>query len=348
MSDLSNCLSTHIPKIIDFPVSPHEIKDPIRWALDFFRAHQSASTMQVMKWGQDGTPNSAPGLASASSRNTPDGVTPADYVVLENTEHNMSLFMDGVQNGRPVHGRLEVFRITSKGLHFWQDGKILLDVFTSQFLDELKHKSPLGIHAACTLWLSTGGHTYSPHLDLQDGFLFHLTGDKRLRVWPTPDIFRNQAIYSHEDFEGRMNSQPVEFELKPGQVAFIPGGAIHDVAAYGKEPCVSLSLHMGSPYPLLILRNELNRILGEESVFLPAHMCSPTRYLAYLFQPSHFLDQHQSQTDGIPDGLSNELLDVLQSRTLNRDQLRNLLSQWWETSRKELNYQCPYPNEWLN
>lgn len=105
---------------------------------------------------------------------------------------------------------------------------------------------------------------------------------------------------------------------------------------------------MGSPYPLLVLCSELNKLVGEECIYLPGHMQSLSKDSAYFFQPSDYVARGFSNTDIIPDRLVNDLLDVLQSEKTGRDQLRNLLSQWWKASAGTLSYQCPFPAEWLD
>ena len=347
MTQLANCLSTHTPKKIHLPGEAAGSADPIAWALDMFRTHSQHATLQMMKWARDGglppAPDQAPILPASESLKAQWGA----FCVLDaHDPAAVSTFVSGLKNGQPVHGRLELFSLAADKFRHWSNVAWAFEFFARHFAAEMRLRHPLGFHAASTLWLSADKNVYPAHLDLQDGFLLHLAGKKHIKVWPTPEKYLHQAIFNHEDIEGRMASDPVEFDPQIGEVVFIPGGAVHQVNAAGREPVVSVSFHMGSPYPLLGLCCEINRLFGEECVYLPGHMRSSNKDSAYFFQPSGYVDRGFTRTDAIPDRLANDLLAVLESTRADRNQLRDLLSRWWQATSSTLSYQTPYPAQW--
>lgn len=347
VAELVDSLSTHVPRSCSLGSRVIDVPDPVHWAVEMFRSYPLSTTLQIMKWAMDqgvvrqpGPP--PPGAASASAKEQWDA-----FCLLDPNEPGaVGRFIDCVKSGVPVHGRLELFTGNAVSLGHWPQSEWALKFFEQQFGAALHRRHPLGFHAASTLWLSADQHVYPAHLDLQDGFLLHLAGRKLVRIWPTPEKYRDRPVFDYGDLEGRMASEPFEFDPEPGDVVFIPAGAVHQVNARGSEPAVSVSFHMGSPYPLSALCDQLNRLAGEECVLLPDHMQSTASKTAYFFQPSDYADSSPAHAGDIPEKLAAELLEVLQPKNSDRDQLRQLLSRWWKDSTGSKAYQTPYPANW--
>ena len=114
---------------------------------------------------------------------------------------------------------------------------------------------------------------------------------------------------------------------------------MHDVVAHKAGPAVSVSLHMGSPYPLLTLCEELNALLGSEDVEVPAHMRSRDKFGIHVFEPARF----GGDREHLPEALAVELLAVLSTRTIGREALQQVLDRWWRESVAAPHYRSPYP-----
>ncbi len=216
-------------------------------------------------------------------------------------------------------------------------------VYNSQFAEGLTKHHPMGSYLRSTLWTSCGEHRYEAHCDIFDGFLLHVCGHKRVRVWPVPKKYRQKVVFNHSDFKGRMTSVPMDFEMKPGQVLFIPSGAMHEVIALGDEPAVSVSFHMGSPFPMLTLCSQLNRLLKGGEVSVPPYMKKIDKFNMYFFEPSRFTNTTSGPDDGMPVELLKGLSGALRSKQVDSKTMRRLLSNWWRLAMGRQLYQGPYP-----
>ena len=100
MSELTNCLSTHTPRVLDLPPDVPRFKDPVRWAINLIEANPKVSDLQIMKWAQGDVT-----------------VNEDEFSILNATDpKDMNLFVHGVQTGKAVHGRLELLHVTVKAL----------------------------------------------------------------------------------------------------------------------------------------------------------------------------------------------------------------------------------------
>lgn len=176
-----------------------------------------------------------------------------------------------------------------------------------------------------------------------DGFLLHMSGQKRVRVWPVPNKYRQRVIFNHRDFKGRMATKPIDFELKPGQILYIPSGAMHEVIAHGEETAVSVSFHLGSPFPMLTLCTQLNMMVQGGKVSVPPYMKKIDKFNLFFFEPTRFIEKDRSPDDGMPDRLLKELSGVLQSMQVDVKTMRRMLSNWWRLAMSRPMYQGPYP-----
>jgi hypothetical protein len=151
------------------------------------------------------------------------------------------------------------------------------------------------------------------------------------------------VLFSHRDFKGRMGSEPIDFELEPGQILFIPSGAMHEVVAHGAEPAVSVSFHMGSPFPVLTLCKQLNMMVQGGKLQVPPYMKKIDKFNLFYFEPSRFLDKNKSLDAGMPERLLKELSGVLQSKQIDLTTKRRMLSNWWRLAMTQNMYRGPYP-----
>ena len=149
------------------------------------------------------------------------------------------------------------------------------------------------------------------------GFLMHIAGHKRVRVWPVPKKYHQKVVFNHSDFKGRMTSTPIDFDLEPGQVLFIPSGAMHEVIADSTQPTVSVSFHMGSPFPMLTLCAQLNKFIQGGVISVPPNMKKIDKFNMYFFEPARFISSERAPDDGMPAMLSKELCRVLRSKQVD-------------------------------
>jgi hypothetical protein len=248
-----------------------------------------------------------------------------------------------IQNAQPVHGSLALIDYCAGDGTLRDNADWAWQVYETLFAQGLAKCHPMGSYVRATMWMSSGEHLYDAHCDLFDGFLIHMSGKKRVRVWPVPNKYRQKVIFNHSDFEGRMTSEPIDFELKPGQILFIPSGAMHEVVALGKQPAVSVSYHMGSPFPMPTLCIQLNKLLKGGEVSLPPYMNSINKFKMYFFEPTRFIRKAGGLEDGMPEELYKALSGALQSRNVDSKTMRKLLSYWWQIAMSRPIYQGPYP-----
>jgi hypothetical protein len=324
MSELTDCLLTAVPKVLDFPAEIATPPDLVSWTLETFRASFIEADMQQME--------SAPGDQELKISFF-DQKDPGDF----------DRFRKAIEGAQPVHGSLALIDLCSGAGMVRDDADWVWSIHESQFANGLSKRHPMGSYLRATLWMSCGDHLYEAHCDPFDGFLVHMQGHKRVRVWPVPKKYSRKVIFNHDDFKGRMATDPIDFELQPGQVLYIPSGAMHEVVAHGEKPAVSVSFHMGSPFPMPTLCAQLNRMLKGGEVTLPPYMQSINKFKMYFFEPSHFAGKAKGSNEGIPDELGKALMGVLQSKQVDQNTMRKLLSLWWRTAISRSLYQGPYP-----
>lgn len=328
MSEINECLNTLTPRVLDFPEAIKPPPDPLTWALDLFKAAVVEADMQSMETGADNN--------SEQQISYFDQQDPATF----------ERFRSAILEGLAVHGSLELIDYRDDGGTLRDNADWSWQLFCDHFAKGLASRHPMGHYLKATLWTSCGEHVYKAHCDLADGFLVHLSGHKHVRVWPVPEPYLKKVIYDHGDFEGRMTTEPVDFELKPSQILFIPAGSMHEVVAHSGQAAVSVSYHMGSPFPLMSLCAQLNKLHPGAEITLPQDVMGLKKFDITFFQPSRFsqaeLDWNQT-AEVMPQELAEALLGVLKSSKLNSTALHQLLSVWWRTARRQSVYPGPYP-----
>jgi len=327
MKALSDCLGSARPHAMDTRLRIPQLSDPVAWSLELIVRNAAQARLQIRE--------RATAIAGEAAGTTTH-LDPMDQATL-------ARFARGIVAEEPMHGSLDLLQYGSDGGTVRDGADWVWNIARDNFVSALQARNPLGFYIKGTLWLSAGEHNYEAHCDLADGFLIHLRGRKRVRIWPVPERYRRLEVFNHEDFAGRMCETPESIDLEPGQILFIPAGAMHDVVASRAGPAVSVSLHMGSPYPLLTLCDELNALLGHADVSVPAHLQSREKFGIHLFEPARFAREEQGPRDRIPPALVEALIGVLQTRETDRDALSRLLAQWWKNAVASPHYQTPYP-----
>lgn len=328
MTELSDCLQTIIPKVLNLPVQNAYPCEPVPWALEMFFTCLSEADMQFRE------------LSSGGSDSTLLYFDQKDPSSFDRFKHR-------IECAQPVHGSLPLIdycacagtgdgSVRNNADWAWQ-------IYNTHFEQGMTKRHLMGSYLRSTMWMSCGEHRYDAHCDLFDGFLFHMSGYKRVRVWPVQKEHRELIVFNHNDFEGRMAAKPIEFDLKPGQILFIPSGAMHEVISIGNEPSVSVSFHMGSPFPLLTMCIQLNKMLQGGSVSLPLDMQSINKFKMYFFEPSRFIKASDALDTPMPEELYKCLTAVLQSENIATKTMRGLLSSWWQVVIAQKLYQGPYP-----
>jgi hypothetical protein len=324
MTALADCLQTHTPVVFDFPGDPGYPSDPVPWALEMFAASLSEADMQF--------------------REPASGVDGAKLSYFDQKDpSSFERFRLRIQHAQPVHGSLALIDYCGGDGTLRDNADWAWQIYEAHFARGLAKCHPMGSYVRATMWMSCGDHLYDAHCDLFDGFLIHMSGHKRVRVWPVPKKYRQKVIFNHNDFKGRMTSEPIDFDLKPGQVLFIPSGAMHEVVALGKQPAVSVSFHMGSPFPMPTLCIQLNKLLKGGEVSLPPYMKSINKFKMYFFEPTRFIPKAGGLEDGMPEELYKALSGALQSRNVDSKTMHKLLSYWWQIAMSRPLYQGPYP-----
>ena len=324
MSEFSDCLLTPAPKVLDFPGEIPHPSDPVPWALDMFAASFIEADMQSRQ---------------PRSRKKGSKVTFFDQKDPESLER----FRLGIENAEPVHGALALIDFCAGDGTVRDNADWAWQVYNTQFAQGLTKLHPMGSYVRSTLWTSCGEHRYEAHCDLFDGFLVHICGHKRVRVWPVPKKYRQKVVFNHSDFKGRMTSVPIDFEMSPGQVLFIPSGAMHEVIAIGNQPAVSVSFHMGSPFPMVTLCAQLNKLVKGGEVSVPPYMKKIDKFNMYLFEPALFINKASGPDDAMPAELLRGLSKVLRSKQVDSKTMRRLLSNWWCLAMSRQMYQGPFP-----
>ena len=324
MSELTDCILSTEPKLLAFPEGIEHPSDPIAWAMKLYANGVAEADMQFTK--------------------SSTGGEEAEIAFFDQEDpETFERFKTALENGQPVHGSLALIDYCANDGMLRNGAAWAWDVFNAHFAKGLTQCHPLGSYLKATMWTSCGEHRYQAHCDLADGFLLHISGHKRVRVWPVPEKYLHQTIFDHSDFEGRMTSEPLDFEMSPGQILFLPSGAMHEVVAHGAKAAVSVSYHMGSPFPLLTLCEQLNRMAPKAQISLPPEMMGQSKFEISFFQPTRHTDKMSVISDAMPNELANALTDVLRSQQLRPDAMRALLSDWWRLAVSQQAYQGPYP-----
>lgn len=238
--------------------------------------------------------------------------------------------LTGIARGKAAHAAMELWHLDSFGERVADAASVPFKTFmTEAFEGPLRERNPLGHHAKLTLWFSADAHVYDAHCDVADGVLFQLTGRKTVEVWPVPEARRERALFDHAYRFEPAASRGERFEVAAGQALFIPAGAMHEVVVAPDQVSVSMSLHAGSPFPVLELCRDLSELGGPGEPFgLPAELRHRDKFRVLYFDPARFRGEGARQ--GMPAALRHALLEVLiVPERLSREHAKAMLDEWW-------------------
>ena len=250
--------------------------------------------------------------------------------------------LTGIARGAAAHASMELWHADSFGERIADAAAIPFKTFFCASLGPRQRElHPVGYYNKLTLWFSGDAHRYAAHCDVADGVLFQLSGQKTVEVWPAPVDRKTQILFDHAYGTGTMGVPGQRFELSAGQALFIPAGAMHEVVVAADQVSVSMSLHTGSPFPVMELCRDLNHM--NSGVFgLPEALLHRDKFHVVYFEPSVFA---AADRERMPERLRAALTDALvRPQGLSREQLSELLDSWWRDALSRPRYPGPYPH----
>lgn len=117
--------------------------------------------------------------------------------------------------------------------------------------DEVRSCLPPGqgdiVIGQAVFFLATGGSTTPAHIDLENGLLLHLRGEKEVRIGGFPDTATAQQKIERMLAGEHRNvahppSDPSRFELRPGDGVHVPAFMPHVVHTAGGQVSLSLTI----------------------------------------------------------------------------------------------------------
>jgi hypothetical protein len=132
------------------------------------------------------------------------------------------------------------------------DAPAYRDLYAALFDDVRPHLPPdqgdIVVRQA-VFFLATGGSTTPAHIDLEQGLLLHLRGEKEVQIGGFPDpATAQQKIERMHRGEHRNIAQPPQdprrFDLRPGDGVHIPAFTPHVVHTAGRGVSLSLAIAM--------------------------------------------------------------------------------------------------------
>lgn len=327
MDPLLSLLRTPEPKILNYPAPFLKNNNPVEWAADLCRKNaQTGLRVQVMKSAVSGD----------SQDQSVINVKPTNTKAINDV-------LRAISQGMAGHANMQLFNCNSlmqvsqfePGLYFYY--KVLYEA-----LEEIY---PQGHYVKANLWFSASRHIYHAHIDKGDGFLFQLKGKKRVKVWPVPEECAKEVLFNHGDIKRRQSLPCREFDLGPGEVLFIPSGAVHEVMVDSGYCSVSVGFHVGGPYPLLTLQRDLDEMFHGEHFELPENLSDTAKSDITYFDPALHCTGHCSEESSMPETLKNVLCEVFTTDTNDKSALAQQLDEWWQEKIKRPTYMGPYPQE---
>ena len=250
--------------------------------------------------------------------------------------------LTGISRGAAAHVAMELWHADSFGeLVADPAAEPFKEFMTEAFGGRLQELNPLGHHLKLTMWFSADEHVYDAHCDATDGVLFQLKGEKTVEVWPIPKGRVEKPLFDHAYRFSPMTTHGQRFTVCAGQALFIPAGAMHEVVVGPGQVSVSMSLHAGSPLPVMELWHDLNRTSGHDEPFgLPEEMRHRDKFRMCYFEPSRF--PGKSRQMRMPDALRDALQEALVCpRELSTERLGELLDHWWQLATSKPCYPGP-------
>ena len=311
---------------VEFPMPP----DPIAWAHQVCSAHPEDIRAEAM-------PQTVGAKVADESR--------ALMMAPDMGPELVRGVLTGISRGAAAHASMELWHADSFGERIGDPAAIAFKNFLMQSVGpRLRELHPVGYYSKLTLWFSADAHRYAAHCDVADGVLFQLRGEKTVQVWPAPEERAEQVLFDHAYGTSPMTTRGALFELAAGQALFIPAGAMHEVIVASDQISVSMSLHAGSPFPIMELCRDLNYMSGNDGAFgLPEEYLHRDKFRVAYFEPS--LHASESASARMPERLRAALLDtLLRPQGYSRERLSELLDLWWRNALSTPRYPGPYPH----
>lgn len=330
--DLGAYLSSREPQLLDLPSEFPMPPDPVAWARDVCSAHPAKLRVEAMP-RTVGVKVDDPSKALSLARD-------AAPELIRNV-------LRGISRGASAHAAMELWHADSFGELIADPAAEPFRAFmTAAFGERLHELNPLGHYLKLTMWFSADEHVYDAHCDVADGMLFQLKGEKVVEVWPVPNERGKKVLFDHAYRFSPMTTRGQRFTVSAGQALFIPAGAMHEVIVSADQISVSMSLHAGSPFPVMELWHDMNQMSGHGEPFgLPEEMRHRDKFRVYYFDPTMFRDDNRPTR--MPGALRDALLDILICpREISREHLGGLLDHWWRLASSKPCYPGPYlPSE---
>jgi ribosomal protein L16 Arg81 hydroxylase len=125
--------------------------------------------------------------------------------------------------------------------------RLMQDVITSS-----AYFDPARAPGQVFFWFGPGGTVTPLHHDVLDIFLTQVRGKKRVRLFSTDQshlLYNSIGVYSDVDFEHPdfvkyplyRHARPIEFDLLPGEMLFLPEGHWHQVRSLESSISVSFT-----------------------------------------------------------------------------------------------------------
>ena len=327
MKALGDCLSSREPRLLELPTGFPMPADPVAWAHGVVSAHPAKLRLEAMP-RTVGMRVDDPGKALSLARDTSPELV-----------RNM---LTGISKGAAAHVAMELWHADSFGELVADPAAEPFKAFMLEaFSARLQALNPLGHHLKLTMWFSADEHVYDAHCDVADGVLFQLTGEKIVEVWPIPKERVEKVLFDHAYRFSPMTTRGQRFTVSAGQALFIPAGAMHEVTVGPRQVSVSMSLHAGSPFPVIELWHDMNHMSGHSEPFgLPEEMRHRDKFRVCYFEPGRFRDD--SRRTQMPDALRRALQEALVCpRGISTQRLGEILDHWWRLATSKPCYPGP-------
>ena len=323
LNDITSLLLTPQAKKIRFSPDFFQGQKPIPWATELCRKNASEGLrIEIAE-------SALPELGQSGNKN----------IKLKAKEANVDRVLHEISRAFAGHASLELMHtdcVTDNSLF-----EPALKFYRDTFRDAANTLHPLGHYAKATLWFSASRHVYEAHTDLADGFLFQFAGTKHVKVWPLPQDSQNLAIYNHADLSHRKSLPYEEFTLGAGEVLFIPGGAVHEVTVEVGYISLAMSFHLGCPYALQSLWNDLRKAHEKHTFSLPEEYTQTFKTDITFFNPAFDLAGEQSDERRISPALCAQLCQAIES-DCSDEELAGYIREWWLGKLNQPNYKGPY------
>jgi hypothetical protein len=327
---LHECLMSPEAQLLDLPAAFPMPSDPVAWAHRLCSAYPAdirAEAMPQTVGADTSVHQQALGLAPHSAPELVRSV------------------LNGIARGAAAHASMELWHADSFGERIADPEAEPFKAFVSNTLGPRQQAlHPVGYYSKLTLWFSADRHRYGAHCDVADGVLFQLQGEKVVEVWPVPAERTEQVLFDHAYGTRPVGTKGTTYALSAGQALFIPAGAMHEVVVASDRVSVSMSLHTGSPFPIMELCRDLNYMGRQVGFFgLPQDMLHRDKFRVRYFEPARFAAARgQPHMPGpLRDALLNSLIPP---RGLSATQLGEMLDSWWQDATTTLRYPGPYPH----